>query len=189
MRRIIGFGGENIVSKLNNDTVTKIPFGIRYFINPLATTNEIIADLKVLQTHFKKYLAPTKIVPRKNIFGIQSYTLTQEYIKGAPLKKSYLDNKDVKQQFLEIMKINETMLKSENKSYEFFGAWTLTFSHIVKKMANIMVERETNRLYIIDIGVLYLGENYHSKLLGFIYKWAGRKQEKLLEGFWGSLPL
>jgi len=183
MPKIIGFGGENIVYKSTNDTVIKKPFGIRYFINPVETTNEIISDLKILQAYFRDYLAPTKIIPYKNKLGIQSYTMTQEYIKGVSLEKFHLENENVKQQFLEIMKINETMLKLENKSYEFFGVQTLFFSHIVKRMSNILVERETNRLYIIDIGVLYLGKEYHSRLLSLIYKWAGKKQEKLLEGF------
>ncbi|MFH1565932.1 MAG: hypothetical protein ABIB98_01895 [bacterium] len=183
MLKIIGFGGENIVYKINNNTVIKKPFGIRYFINPFETTNEILADLKILQVYFKNFLPLTKIIPCKNILGFPSYTMAQYYVKGTCLKKRHLKIEKVRQQLLEIMKINEDMVKSENKSYEFFGIWTLLLSTVLKRFSNILVEEGTNKLYIIDIGILYLGEKYHSKLLGFIYKWAKSRQRVLLAGF------
>jgi len=183
MKKIIGFGGENIVYKVDKDTVSKKPFGIRYFVNPSETVTEILADLQVLQAFFKEYLPPTKIVPYKNKFGVLSYTMSQKYIKGACLKKSHLHTPDVLRQLKDIMKINDLMLKSENKSYEFFGLWTLLFSKVLKRLSNIIVEEGTNKLYIIDIGVLYLGDKYHSKFLGIVYKWALAKQTGLLKGF------
>jgi len=182
MPKLIGFGGENIVYKLDKNKVAKRPFGIRYFVNPHETVNEVIADLKVLQVYFKDYLSPTEITSHKSLLGIQSYTMTQKYIKGSCLRKASLKEPKVLNQLQEIMNINEYMLQSENKSYEFFGVWTLLFSHVLKKVSNIIVEENTNKLYIIDVGVLYLGKGYHSGLLQLIYMWAYRKQKKLLQG-------
>ena len=180
--KLIGFGGENIVLKANDNYVIKRPFGLRYFIDPRETVSEIISDLKVLKVYFKNFIAETEITPSKGSAPL-FYTMKQSYVKGKALTKELLKSEEVHRQFKEIMAINSEMVRSENKSYEFLGIWSLIFSHILKRVSNILVEDGTKKLYIIDIGVLYLGGKYHSRLLSLIYKWAYRRQVKLLERF------
>ena len=183
MLKVIGFGGENIVRANDHKEVYKTPLGIRYFINPNETCKELVSDLEILKKYFGDYLAQTEIDVKDTSSTKPTYIMIQKYIKGQALTKTHFSNPIVQLQFNDILNINNKMVHKENKSYEFFGVWTLLFGFFITRLNNIRVENKTNKLYIIDVGTIYLHDDYHSKVLKMLYRWAYKKQTRLLKNF------
>ena len=179
--KLIAIGAEHVVYSYDNDKVIKFPRGIWYWLNRSKFVDNMRRNQEVIKTRFREYL-----IDRDAIFYDNSYVIIEPFIVGRRVRRSDLSNCDIKNQFREIILINDKMMRDDNISLEFFGLWGLLFKGR-EEVANIMLEEKTGRLIIIDPGALHFGVHRDRSILSrTIIKYVLFQQRHLLNGYMHS---
>ena len=177
--RIIAIGGEHRVYRYGDKQVIKFPFGPRYWINAKKYCENLKRDEQIVRQYFGDYLIARKII-YFNRFGTPSYAIIEPKISGRHLKREDLDNNHINNHFQDLVEINQKLIEHENLSAEIFGLRGLVYNG-KKEVSNIMLEKETNKLYLIDAGVMHFGRHKDQQILiDIVTKFAMKRQEKLL---------
>jgi hypothetical protein len=178
--RIIALGGEHRVYRYDDNQVIKFPFGPRYWINAKKYCDNLKRDEQIVRQYFGEYLIDREIV-YFNRLGTPSYAIIEPKISGRHLKKKDLDDSHINNHFHDLVEINQRLVSQENLSAEFFGLRGLVDKG-KKEICNIMLEQGTNKLYLIDAGVMHFGKRKDQQIMiDLVTKWAMKRQTRLLK--------
>lgn len=176
--KVVYFGGEHIVRKYGCDSVIKFPFGPRFILGRKRIVDRITRRYKIVKEYFGKYLHDTQIIVGKNR---RSYVYVQKELDGEPLNKELMKNPQIKKQFLEIVSINETLIKEKGVTWEFFGALGLLFTG--DRCVRNCLALKDGRLEMVDAGIIPLDLDNHPLLLKIILGWSLKRQKRFLKSF------
>ncbi len=105
---------------------------------------KMISDYQVCKKYFKDFVVETDVIE-----GLKKYIEIQKYIKWEKLQKHHFKDKFIQEQFLEIIKIVETMRKKGIESIDLVGIDGILRNYF----GNIIVD-EKWKLNIIDASLL-----------------------------------
>jgi hypothetical protein len=172
---IFAVGGENLIRRYKGGYLLKSPIGIRIRLGKERFVKEVVEDFPILKRYFKDFLPEVHVVVKDN--G-KSFDLLQKFVEGEILHKRDLVNKKLKDQFVQLVKLNQSMEQKEKISWDFFGAWSLFLGN-KNRIGNIVVTPDNN-LKFIDIGTMRLEKREQPLLIWLIIKWATRRQNSCL---------
>jgi len=176
---LIARGGEHSVYHYDKKYVIKFPFGPRYWLNAEKFCANLARDEEIVREYFGDYLVQREIKFYSN--GRPSYVIIEPKITGRHLQKQDLKNFGLLSDFKNLIAINNKMAEHENLSAELFGIKKLIFDGKTE-VANIILEKYTNKLFLIDAGIMHFGRHKDQQILiDTVTKWAMRKQERLLK--------
>jgi len=175
----IAVGGEHRVYRYGDKQVIKFPFGPRYWINAKKYCENLKRDEEIIRQYFDEYLIEREIL-YFNKLGTPSYIIIEPKISGRHLRRGDLDNSHINNHFQDLVEINQKLIEHENLSAEFFGIRGLVYKGR-KEVSNVMLEQGTNKLYLIDAGVMHFGRHKDQQIMiDLLTKWVMKKQERLL---------
>lgn len=150
--KFIAIGAENIVYRYNADKVIKFPtrYGPRFPWDPEKYCQELQDGFNLLKKYLPNYLNQSQLYfySEKNK---KKYVVIEPLINGKALSKNDLKNKDIKNQFLEIIAAKNQLKIKESLFVDLFGFWGLWISGRWK-IPNLLLEKQTKKLYLVDIG-------------------------------------
>lgn len=181
--RLLKIGGEHLVYQYGEEQVIKFPNLLaRVLFNQQKLAEKKKIDLELAKKYFSDYLLATEYLPLIN--SKYSYCLIQLNILVRPLLLKDLENKHIKEQFLEIIAVNDIIKEQEKISFDFLGAWRLILNGLVsnKSINNLMITNN-EKIIILDTVFLEYQSCAWSELLYLISRWAEKKQQKILNKF------
>jgi len=176
----IAIGAENIVYYYNNNKeVIKFPLiiSLRYSWDSEKYCNELKNGYEILKNNLPQSINDSRIYFYKS-GGKTKYVVIEPFIDGQALTKSDLEDDLVKKQFLEIIATKNRLETKEYLFLDIFGVWGLFFIGKIK-VPNILVEKNTKKLFLIDIGTANLKDS--RLIISMLLKFAHWRQNKLLE--------
>lgn len=175
----IATGGEHKVYYYGEDKVIKFPFGPRYWFGREQYCENLKRDEHIVRQYFGGYLVEREI----NFFTQKnqaSYIIIEPFLTGRHLQRKDLKDPQVKEQFEELVNINQQFMKQENLSAEFFGIKGLLL-HGKSEAANIMFDPETKKITLTDAGIMHFGKHKDQQILiSSVTHWAIKKQQILI---------
>lgn len=181
--RLLKIGGEHLVYQYGEEQVIKFPNLLaRILFNQQKLAEKKKIDLELAKKYFSDYLLATEYLPLIN--SKYSYCLIQLNVLVRPLLLKDLENKHIKEQFLEIIAVNDIIKEQEKISFDFLGAWRLILNGLVsnKSINNLMITNN-EKIIILDTVFLEYQSCAWSELLYLISRWAEKKQQKILNKF------
>lgn len=120
---LIAIGGEHIVRRYGARQVIKFPFGPRYFLDQHKHCENVARDEEVARKYFSQYLIDRQVFFYPSRSGRPTYAIIEPFITGRHMKRSDLDNSEIRRQFEEIVAINRDMYTQEELLFDMFGIW------------------------------------------------------------------
>lgn len=157
---MIAFGAENVVYFYNqNKEVIKFPafFSIRYLWDSKKYCNELSDGLEMLKKYIPQNLNQSQIYFYSQ-GKKQKYVIIEPFINGTALTKKDLADENVKNHFSEIVEAKKNIEEKERIFIDFFGSWGLWLSGRWK-ISNLLLEKNTKKIYFVDIGTAKLNDN------------------------------
>ncbi|MFH2108873.1 MAG: hypothetical protein ABII16_00200 [Patescibacteria group bacterium] len=176
--KLFTVGGENIIHHYGNGYLLKSPIGIRIRLGKENFVNEVVTDFPILKKYLGEFLPEVNVVPREQN-GKPYFEILQKLVEGKALRKNDLSDKNLKDQFVQLVKSNQIMEKEQRISWDFFGAESLFLGN-KSKVANLFITPR-NELKIIDIGTMRLERRGQPLLVWAIILWAHRRQKHYLD--------
>lgn len=183
-RKLIGkflsVGAENIVYHYNgNKEVIKFPLiiSLRYLWNQEKYCTELQSGYEILKAHLPQNINKSKIFVYK-IGKKTTYAVIEPFIDGKAITKSDLQDEAIKKQLTEIVGAKNELEKKYDLFLDLFGIWGLFFFGKTK-ILNILVEKNTKKLFLVDIGTADLKDS--RLIISILLKFAHWRQDNLLK--------
>ncbi len=176
----IAVGGEHLVFRYGDDKVIKFPFGPRYLLGPFQYCRNINLYLKMLNKYFLDFLPKKEILFYKKFNFFPYYVVIENFIDGRHLTVSDLLDRNVRKEFLKILKQNDLMFEKDGYSIDFFGIWNLIGLR-KKVFSNLVLESKTNKIFVLDTGIWRVEHKKDCNIMvHFFIKWAYARQKNML---------
>ncbi len=179
--KLIAIGAEHFVYRYGDNHVIKFPRGIWYWMNRSRFCEDVRHGSRVIERYFGDYINSREI-----FFDDKTYVVIERYIKGRHVRISDMNNLEIRRQLEDIVSRNTKMMSDENMALEFFGLWCLLYKGR-REIANIILEEDTNRLVIVDFGVLRFTNYGFRHILSYgVIRLAVIQQRRLINYYFGK---
>lgn len=178
--KMIAFGAENIVYHYGDNQVIKFPafYSLRYLWDKKKYCNELKSGFDLLNQHLRENIN-SSILHFYTLKNRPTYTVIEPFIDGEALTPENLKIEMIKNQFLNIIETKNN-LEKERVFLDLFGLWGLMFwGH--KKIPNLLIEKVTQKLYLVDIGTARLDDSRF--IISMLLKLAHWRQNQLLRKY------
>lgn len=153
--RTVAKGGDFIVKEYGDNQVIK--FSTLYKILGDKHKTKLVSDYKICEKYFSKYIVKTKVINHP-----KQYIEIQDFITGEKLVEKHLENKEVREQMLDILSIFQKIQREKREDVDLIG-----FEGMTKFCYGNIIVDENNKLKFIDATFF---ESKSLGILGQIYR-------------------
>ncbi len=177
--KLISAGAESVVYQYDIDKVIKFPtfYSLRFFWDSSKYCSELKNGFAILNQYLRHHLNESSLhFYEKN--NKSTYVIIEPFINGLALTRKDMASENIKSQLYDIIGIKDELEKKERLFLDLFGLWGLLFfGH--KKIPNLLIERNTQKVYLVDIGTARLDDSRF--IVSILLKFAHWQQNRLLK--------